>query len=286
MAKPIKNIAASIRQRLFNLAQAQGQPFDVILVRYGLERLLYRLSISQYRNRFVLKGGLLVTLWIEDVMRVTRDLDLLGFGDDDAEHLVTIFHEILSIDTDDGLAFDSDNIASVAIREELEYGGTRLRTTAILAGAKIPITVDIGFGDAVTPAADDVEFVSLLDQGAPNVRAYAPETVIAEKFQAMVALGMINGRMKDYYDLWAIPRSRTIRQEALADAIKATFARRNTPIPREPPPGLSPAFYASPEKLRQWTTYAESIGFSGVTLEDVVTHIWDVLSSACVQASQ
>ena len=286
MVKPVKDVAASIRQRLLNLARDQGQPFDVILVRYGLERLLYRLSISKYRSRFILKGGLLVTLWIEDAMRVTRDVDLLGSGENDADHLMAVFREILSVDTDDGLLFDTNHLTAGAIREEIEYGGTRLRTTAVLAGAKIPITVDIAFGDVVTPAADDVDFTSLLDHDRPNVRAYPPETVIAEKFQAMIALGMINGRMKDYYDLWAIPRSRPISQEALANAIRSTLARRNTAIPQEVPPGLSPAFYTSSEKLRQWKAYAASINLVGVSLEEVVTRIWQVLGPACVLACQ
>ena len=242
MAKSVTNMAVSARARLLTIAKAQNQPFDVILVRYALERLLYRLSISPHRNRFVLKGGLLVTLWVDDAMRVTRDVDFLGYGDADAEALKAVFTEIMSIESDDALAFNTDTLTTEPIRSEVEYGGTRLRTVALLAGARIPITVDIGFGDAVAPPTQDLVYPSLLQMDEAKVRAYPPATVIAEKFQAMVALGQINGRMKDYYDLWAIPRSLPVPDGALDEAIAATFARRGTAIPTEPPPGLSQAF--------------------------------------------
>jgi len=285
MAKPVTNVAASVRARLLAVAKAQNQPFDVVLVRYALERLLYRLSISRHRNRFVLKGGLLVTLWVDDAMRVTRDIDFLGYGDADAEVLKAVFGEIMSIGSDDGLVFEADAITADPIREEIEYGGTRLRTVAILAGARIPITVDIGFGDAVAPATQDLAYPSLLKMDEPQVRAYPPATVIAEKFQAMVALGQINGRMKDYYDLKAIPRSLPIADDALDEAIAATFARRQTAIPLEPPPGLSPEFYASPEKLRQWDAYTRSIRFTGATLEEVTRSIWALVGPVCDRIS-
>lgn len=281
MAKSVTNLPASVRQRLLNHAREQNQPFDVILVRYGLERLLYRLSISQYRNRFILKGGVLVTLWIDDAQRVTRDIDFLGHGDDDAEQLKAVFTDILSIDTQDGLMFDTGNLTSEPIREEVEYGGTRLKTTAALAGAKIPITIDIGFGDAIAPKADDMTYPSLLNMEDAKIRAYPPATVIAEKFQAMVALGVINGRLKDYFDLWAIPRSLPISDEDLDAAIEATFARRNTEIPTDVPPGLSEAFNHSPDKVRQWEAYSRSIDFQGVSLEDVTQSIWALVGPSC-----
>ncbi len=281
MAKSVTNMAVSARARLLTIAKAQNQPFDVILVRYALERLLYRLSISPHRNRFVLKGGLLVTLWVDDAMRVTRDVDFLGYGDADAEALKAVFTEIMSIESDDALAFNTDTLTTEPIRSEVEYGGTRLRTVALLAGARIPITVDIGFGDAVAPATQDLVYPSLLKMDEAKVRAYPPATVIAEKFQAMVALGQINGRMKDYYDLWAIPRSLPVPDGALDEAIAATFARRGTAIPTEPPPGLSQAFYRSPDKLRQWDAYTRSIQFTGATLEEATQSIWNTVGPAC-----
>lgn len=281
MAKPVTNLPASVRQRLLNHVREQKQPFDVILVRYGLERLLYRLSISQYRNRFILKGGVLVTLWIDDAQRVTKDIDFLGQGDDNAEQLKAVFADILSIDAQDGLIFDTENLTAEPIREEVEYGGTRLKTTATLAGARIPITIDIGFGDAVAPKADDMTYPSLLNMEDAKIRAYPPATVIAEKFQAMVALGVINGRLKDYFDLWAIPRSLPISDDALDTAIEATFARRNTEIPTDAPPGLSEAFSRSPDKVRQWEAYSRSIDFQDISLEEVTQSIWTLVGPTC-----
>lgn len=272
MAKPLTNLQDSVRQRLLNLAKTKQQPFDVVLVKYGIERVLLRLAGSEHRNRFVLKGGLLVTIWIDDLMRVTRDVDFLGYGDDDAETLKTVFKEILSIDLKDGLAFDVESLTAQPIREEAEYGGTRLKTTAYLANTRIPITIDIGFGDAVVPAVEEIDYPHLLDAEVTSVRAYPPATVIAEKFQAIIALGMINGRMKDYYDLWAIPQSVIIAGDALDAAIKATFDRRGTPVPNDIPPGLSEAFYTSPEKIRQWDAYARSINFSQASLGFVGIH--------------
>ncbi|BBB08496.1 hypothetical protein SPYCW_1512 [Sphingopyxis sp. EG6] len=211
MAKTPTNMAKSVKDRLLNIARQEGRVFDVLLVRFALERLLYRLSVSQHRERFVLKGGMLVTVWVEDDNRVTRDADFLGHGDPDPERLAADFREIMAIESDDGLVFDLDALAATAIREEMEYGGTRLKTSAYLEKTRIPVTIDIGFGDAMADATQQLDYPTLLDLPAPSVRAYPPATVIAEKFQAMVALGVLNGRMKDYYDLWAIPRALEIR---------------------------------------------------------------------------
>jgi hypothetical protein len=286
MDKPKTNRAASVKDKLLKLAKSQGQPFDVILVRYGLERLLYRLSISKYRNRFILKGGLLVTLWVEDAMRVTRDVDLLGQGDDDPDRLRETFAEIFSIEVDDGLIFEPETLIAQAIREDVEYGGTRLKAVAFLEKTRISVTIDIGFGDAVAPAPMDIDFPSLLDMAVSSIRAYLPTTVIAEKFQAIVTLGLINGRMKDYYDLWAIPQSLTIAPDTLDAAIEATFIRRRTAIPSDTPPGLSDAMYTSPDKLRQWGVYARSIEFDGPSSSEIVQTIWELLGPACARSNE
>jgi hypothetical protein len=281
MDKAKSNLAASVKDRLLRLAKAQGQPFDVILVRYGLERLLHRLSISTYRNRFILKGGLLVTLWVDDAMRITRDVDFLGQGDDNPDRLLDTFAEIFAIDGHDGLIFDAEALTAEAIREDADYGGTRLKTVALLEKTRISITIDIGFGDAVASPAMDIDFPNLLDGQASRIRAYPPTAVIAEKFQAMVHLGLINGRMKDYYDLWAIPQSLAIDPDRLDAAIEATFKRRGTVVPTETPPGLSEAFYASADKRRQWDAYARSIEFDGPPLPDIVRAIWALVGPAC-----
>jgi len=189
-----RNIGASVRQRLLNLAQATGRPLELLLTRYALERLLHRLSLSAHRHRFVLKGAMLLATWFDEPHRATRDVDLLGFGDSAEDALLDTFREIMALEVDDGVSFDLQGLRIEAIREELEYGGSRLRTTAALAGARIPITVDIGFGDAVAPGIEDIELPVLMDMPSPHLRAYPLETVIAEKFHAMVVLGLANSR--------------------------------------------------------------------------------------------
>jgi predicted nucleotidyltransferase component of viral defense system len=194
-----RNIGASVRQRLLNLARALGQPLELLLTRYALERLLHRLSLSPHRERFVLKGALLLTTWFDEPHRATRDLDLLGFGDPSDDALLAVFREVMTIAIDDGVGFDTAKLKIQRVREDAEYGGSRLSTTATLSGARIPIVVDVGFGDAIEPGAEDIDLPVLLDMPSPHLRAYPLETVIAEKLHAMVALGMANSRMKDYY---------------------------------------------------------------------------------------
>lgn len=260
-----RNVGASVRQRLLNLAHARGQPMELLLTRYALERLLHRLSLSLHRERFVLKGAMLLATWFDEPHRATRDVDLLGFGDAAEDALLDTFREIMAIEVDDGVNFDLKGLRIEAIREEVEYGGSRLRTTAALAGARIPITVDIGFGDAVEPGVDDIDLPVLLDMPSPHLRAYPPETVIAEKFHAMVVLGMANSRMKDYYDVWMLTGAFEVKPERLRRAIAATFARRTTAIPAEIPDGLSDAFATDPTKRRQWDAFARNL--SGTTPE-------------------
>jgi len=281
MAKQPVNLAKSVKDRLLNLARAEGKVFDVVLVRFALERLLYRLSLSKHRDRFVLKGGMLVTVWLDDDNRVTRDADFLGHGDADADKLVADFKEIMSVDVDDGLVFDVDNLSATAIREEMEYGGTRLKAVAYLEKTRIPITIDIGFGDAMADPTRQLDYPTLLDLPAPNIRTYPPATVIAEKFQAIVVLGIANGRMKDFYDLWAIPRSIDVLDEELDAALAATFAQRDTAIPTDRPAGLTPEMANDPNKQRQWNAYASSIELESVELQEVVDAVWVLIGPAC-----
>lgn len=283
MAKTPTNMAKSVKDRLLNIARQEGRVFDVLLVRFALERLLYRLSVSQHRDRFVLKGGMLVTVWVEDDNRVTRDADFLGHGDPDPERLAADFREIMAIESDDGLVFDLDALAATAIREEMEYGGTHLKTSAYLEKTRIPVTIDIGFGDAMADATQQLDYPTLLDLPAPNVRAYPPATVIAEKFQAMVALGVLNGRMKDYYDLWAIPRTLEISDADLDAAITATFERRQTAIPTERPPGLSAEMVDDETKQRQWRAYAASVELENVSLESIIDKVWGLVGPSCAR---
>lgn len=281
MADSRNNSPASVGQRLLNLARDRGQVFDVVLVIYGLERLMYRLSISEHRDSFVLKGGMLVTLWIGDENRVTRDADFLGFGEASEERLISVFSDVMSLQTDDGLVYDVDNLTARPIREEQQYGGIRLGTVANLGKTRIPIVVDVGFGDATIAPDFTIDYPALLDMPAARIRAYPPASVVAEKFHAIVTLGLVNSRMKDYYDLWAILNSQPIDENELADAIAATFSRRETQIPTSVPAGLTDQFSADPQKTQQWATYAASIGLEGLTLDDAIDLIWAKLAPAC-----
>jgi predicted nucleotidyltransferase component of viral defense system len=274
MAKEIKNLGASIRARLLTLSKSSGQPFDLLLTRFVLERLLYRLSRSPHRDKFVLKGAMLLTTWIDNPQRGTRDLDFLGFGASEGEAVLELFREILTDEADDdGVSFAIAELRVDRIRDELEYGGVRLRTRATVGGAVIPVVVDIGFGDATEPGLEELDYPVLLDFPAPRIRAYARETVIAEKLQAMVALGDANSRMKDFYDIWSLSTSATFDGDRLARAIAATFTRRKTPIPDGLPRALTPEFARDPLKRDQWNAFAADVMATPPKLEDVCRDI-------------
>lgn len=270
MAKELKNIGASVRAKLLALSKSNGQTFDLVLTRFALERLLYRLSQSEFSERFVLKGALLLITWLENPHRPTRDLDLLGYGDPDPERMLEAFRSILAKDVNDGVSFDVAALRIDRIREELEYGGLRLRSTANIAGARLAITIDIGFGDATEPGIEILDYPTLLDLPKPRLKAYAPETVIAEKFQAMVMLGQANSRMKDFYDIWILSKSLTFDPVRLSSAIKATFERRNTPLPTETPLALTALFSEDPQKQQQWRAFCRDIGQEPGKLVDIV----------------
>jgi len=281
--KPLTNTGASLRARLLNLARETGQPFDVLLTRFVLERLLYRLSRSHHTDRFVLKGAMLLTTWLPHTSRGTRDLDLLAFGESSEDRVLGIFRNIVAIDTNDGVVFDPASLQASRIREELDYGGLRLRGGAEIGGARIAIVIDIAFGDSVEPGLETIDYPVLLDQPSPKLRAYAPETVIAEKFQAMVALGRANSRMKDFYDVWALSKTFTFDPERLSRAIRATFARRNTAVPTEKPDALTEAFAADTSKQQQWTAFATDIIDAPRELRQVIMDIGPFLMRAAKQ---
>ena len=250
---PLKNVGASVRARLTRRASERKENVQLALTRYAIERLLYRLSVSAYSGQFVLKGAMLFSLWAPTPYRATGDLDLLGYGDAAPERIATTFQEICSIDfADDGVVFKPETLRAEMARAEDEYSGVRLTMIAEIAGARLPIQVDIGFGDAVTPGVLEIDYPSLLNMPAPRLRAYPPETVVAEKFQALVALGMLNSRMKDFFDLWAISQTFSFDGGVLADAIAATFERRHTDIPTDTPVALTPAFAEDAAKQAQW----------------------------------
>ena len=275
MAEPKKprDVGTSVRARLLTLARQKGQAFDLLLTRYANERLLHRLSLSPHRSQFVLKGAMLMTTWFDDPHRPTRDVDFLGFGDSAPDAMLVTFREICTIEVNDGMVFDIDALRVELIREEIEYGGLRLRTTGTLAGARITVTIDIGFGDAIEPGLDEVNLPVLLDLPQPRLRVYARETVIAEKFQAMVMLGLANSRMKDFYDVWILSRSYEFDDDRLPRAIAATFERRGTAIPLEAPVALTQAFAFDSSKQQQWAAFVRDLAIEIPALEAVVTDL-------------
>jgi predicted nucleotidyltransferase component of viral defense system len=215
------NLPASVRQRLLNLAGQSKQDFGILLTKYALERLLYRLSLSKHRGAFILKGALLFQLWTSEPYRRTRDLDLLGQGDGSADRYRKIFTELCSQEVEnDGLTFLPDTIRVERIRDEEEYDGVRVLMTAHLANARIPLQIDVGFGDVISPGPVELQYPTLLPFPAPKLRAYSKESVVAEKLEAMVKLGMANSRMKDFYDLWVMARRFEFRGPVLSAADK------------------------------------------------------------------
>lgn len=264
----------SIRQRLLNHARANGEEFQFVLDRFAVERLLYRLSISPYRDEFMLKGAMLFALWFDAAHRPTRDADFLGFGAPDAGRLATTIRELCAIESDDGLVFDLDALTVAEIREEARYNGLRVSLRARLGQAACMIQWDVGFGDAVSPGPQEVTLPTLLDDmPSPRLQVYPRESVFAEKLEALVLLGIANRRMKDYFDLLGLAREGRMDAEALARAIEATFDRRGTPIPRDMPMGLSGAFGGDLHKQQQWKAFLSRNRLVAPSLEESVAEL-------------
>lgn len=252
------NIAASVRQRLFNRSRAgDGQAFQRTLVRYAIERLLYRLSQSPARSKYVLKGATLFAIWTDAPFRPTGDVDLLGSGTADVETTRKVFAELCKLKVaQDGLVFDAGSIRIETLREDEDYEGLRVRLEAKLGAAVIPVQVDIGFGDPVHPEPQQLVYPALLeDMPAATVRAYPPETVIAEKLEAMVRFGELTSRVKDHYDLWAISRTFPFDMDVLSTAVAKTFKRRATEVPLSTPAPLAPSFAANRAKQALWVAF-------------------------------
>jgi hypothetical protein len=263
--------ATSVLARLLNRAKARSEDYNLVLNRFVLERLLFRLSVSAHANSFLLKGAMLFSLWYDAPHRPTRDADLLGFGPHDIDSLRAVFDEVCAIEVDDGVRFDVTAIKIAPIREDTAYGGLRLVVPALIGNARLSVQVDVGFGDAVTPGPEQVSYPPLLeDLGAPQLRAYPVYTVIAEKFEAMVQLGMLNTRMKDFFDLAMIARNTALDGATLAQGIQATFARRGTALPQTPPPALTIEFSAEPTKIKQWQAFLSKAKLEADELSDVV----------------
>lgn len=280
--KQIHSLAASIRQKLKNLARERGEDFQQMLVNYALERVLYRLGKSRHRDRFVLKGALLFRLWFELTQRPTRDADFLGFGSTEPEEFAEVFREIAGMVEEDGLVIEAHSVKVEDIRKAAGYPGVRVSMAATLDGARIPIQCDIGFGDAVTPAPLQQTYPTLLDMPAPVLAVYPLETVVAEKLEAIVKLASFNSRVKDFFDLWVLMRFENLDRSLLPMAIRATFARRNTALPITLPVGLSPSF--ADDRQAMWQAFLTRSTLSAPTLAEVLnelrTQCWPVLQAA------
>jgi predicted nucleotidyltransferase component of viral defense system len=275
---PKRDPAASIRARLLNLAKAEGSDFTQVLVRYTMERLLYRLSQSSHADQFLLKGALLFNLWYDLPHRATRDIDLLAFGASDLDTIAATFGEIAAVPCDDGMKFDPESIRVAQTRKETGYGGARVLLTANLAGAQCQAQIDVGFGDAVTPAATVAVYPVLLpDLPAPRLRVYPVYTVIAEKLHAITVLGMANTRLKDYLDLRLL-LAQDLDLDMLAQAVAMTFNRRSTKIPDGLPMGLTENFGDDRSRQALWSAFLRKYAIPTSGLADCVRELREHLT--------
>jgi Nucleotidyl transferase AbiEii toxin, Type IV TA system len=272
--------SASVLARLLNRSRLTGENYNLLLSRFVIERLLYRLSISPHAGNFVLKGALLFALWYDTPHRPTKDADLLGYGPDDADTLRVTFGAVCAVNADDGVRYDTETMRIAPIREDNVYGGLRMTVAAFVGTARLPVQVDIGFGDAITPAAELITYPTLLEgMEAARLRAYPVYTVIAEKFHAMVVLGINNSRMKDFFDLAVIARTSEIDGATLVDALCATFARRGTLMPLSTPIALTREFAVDLAKGKQWAGFTNKAQLPPCELAEIVATLAAFLSA-------
>jgi len=265
MKKEIKNVAASVRAKLMNIAKRENIDFDALLLRYFQERFLCRLAISEFSDSFVLKGGLLLICLKMPRSRPTKDIDFLAEQlKNDSAKLEYIFRNIAELPGDDGISFDSSSIILERIKEDADYEGIRVKIAATLGQAKKKLQIDVGFGDVITPKAKLMEFPTLLDKKSPKIKVYSTESIISEKFEAMVKLAMVNSRMKDFYDVYSLSITHDFQGDRLKKAIESTFQRRKTSIPKEPLV-FQPQFYHDKGRQQQWTAFLRKLRLSDVS---------------------
>ncbi|CAM2152001.1 Nucleotidyl transferase AbiEii/AbiGii toxin family protein [Pararobbsia alpina] len=255
--RSIKNTAASVRARLLEHAKQNDDDYQRILTRYAIERLLFRLSKTESADRYVLKGAMLFLTWTQNAFRPTNDLDLLGHDSPEPVEIALLFTRICQVEAfDDGITFDVSSLKVTPVREANKYQGVQVTVKAILADARIHVQVDIGFGDHVHPLPARRYFPSLLaDMPSAIVLMYPPETVVAEKFEAMIRFGEHNGRVKDFHDIWVIARTFPFELGTLLQAVRGTLTRRETAMPQEMPVGLNHAFAAIVEQRGLWSGF-------------------------------
>ncbi len=278
----LSNVAASVRDRLLNRAHDTGKSHQALLTRYALERLLYRIGISEVEEQFVLKGAYAFLVWQRDLHRPTKDLDLLGYGNPD--ELEEVFRRVCEIDgPEDGVSFDPESVSAAPIRDQEEYDGMRVRIEASIGSARLPLQVDVGFGDAVVPEPQVTEIPTLLDFPAARLRAYPKETAVAEKLHGMVMFGIANSRMKDFYDIWYLSQQFSFEGEALTAAIDSTFSRRETDVPSAVPMALTEEFADDNQNRTQWESFQDRTRLEtfepdfGAVIGQLRTFLWPPL---------
>jgi hypothetical protein len=256
----IRNFAASVHQRLLNLARDRGADFNLILHRYVGERFLYRLALSTEVNRFVLKGAALFLVWAGSEFRASGDVDFLAVAPADHATLRRSIEAICAVTyVEDGLVFDPATIQIADIAEEM-YGGVRVKLRAMLGTAVLPLQVDVGFGDVITPGRQEANYPTLLGHPSPRLWTYPRETTVAEKFETMVRRGQRNSRMRDFWDVAALAQHFAFDGETLGTAVAETFRRRGTVLTGELPDALRPAFYEDASRLKQWEAFQRNVG--------------------------
>ena len=271
-----RNLPASVHDCLLSLARESHRPFNELLQYFAMERFLFRLGRSKHASRFVLKGGLMLLAWRAPVSRPTKDIDMLASLDNDVQVVEDVVRDVCLVAVEpDGMTFDPVSVSGRVIVEQAEYPGVRIRLLALLGTARVTLQLDVGFGDLVVPGPTGLDYPSLLaDFPAPALVGYSRESVIAEKFHAMVRLGRLNSRMNDFFDLWMLPRQFDFDGQLLADAVSTTFAHRHTDVPTEPAV-FETAFPTYPGKAEQWRSYLKRNSIEGAPsgFADVTTYI-------------
>jgi len=260
----MKNVSASVKDRLLHMARQNGKPFQALLIQYGLERFLYRLSQSPYKERFILKGGFLLVGMGIPQSRTTKDIDFLGLMNGDLDDVSRAMRQIGELSFDDGLVYEFNNLNIEVMSELSDYPALRLKFTACLGKARMPVQIDVGFGDAVIPTAIEMNFPTLLDMEPPVVRAYSAETIVAEKFEASLDLATLNSRMKDFYDIWMLSRTYCFQGLSLQEAITATCHRRKTALSSKAEI-FTKEFANLVEKQTQWAAFLRKSHFSNIS---------------------
>ena len=282
--KPVQNIPASVRQKLLNRARNEKRPFNELLQYYAMERFLYRLSQSSHAQRFILKGALMLRVWQSPELRPTMDIDMLGRTSNDQDAIIKQIQDVLAVEVQaDGLVFDPDTIGAERITEDADYEGIRIQFQGRLDTARINMQIDIGFGDVVYPEPEESDIPTLLDSPAPRLLCYSRESAIAEKFEAMVKLGVLNSRMKDFFDIWLLSRQFDFEGPKLAEAMRLTFDHRETPLPTEIE-AVTPSFIEA--KQVQWAAFKRRLhqehipdGFGEIT-RGIKNFLWPVVHAA------